>query len=324
MSILTFLQSPEWDAPFFKRLAHNDTGGAIGHQAGMVLPKDLRRFLPVLDENRTNPNEPTVDRHLLVEMFVGTIHLANGVVRYQFQTWGGTRSPESRITDGFQPLRNRAEEGDILIMQRRAMLLNRFRLVLIKRNAPEFAVIEEYTEGRRWGPLSTNVMPVTQSDLIVASSEITDAIRQPFQLLRTTVPRAETRQGRIARSSVFSERVRREYSRRCAVSGIVIATPTELYEAESAHVVPLSEGGTDDIRNGFALSQTLHWAFDKGLFGISHTRRIYIPRRVSAMTVNSYLNQFAGCEINEASTPALRVHPDAFRWHFEKMVTQWD
>lgn len=324
MSILDFLRDLEWDAPFFKRLAHNDTGQAVGHQAGMVLPKDLRQYLPVLDEAETSEYDPTTDRHLRVEMFIGMAHLTDCAVRYQLQTWGGTRSAESRITDGFQPLRARAAEGDILVMQRHAKLLNRFRFILIKRGAAGYAEIEACVAGRRWGPLVTSALPITQVDLSAANLELTAIAQQPFQLVRNTVPRVEARQARIARSSVFSERVRKEYGRQCAVSGIAIATPSLLYEVESAHVVPLNQGGTDDIRNGFALSQTMHWAFDRGLFGVMPDRRIYIPRKVRDIGSNRFLHQFSGHTIKEAVTDSLRVHPDAFAWHLETMVRQWD
>jgi putative restriction endonuclease len=138
------------------------------------------------------------------------------------------------------------------------------------------------------------------------------------------VSRIETRQNRIARGSAFPLRIRAEYEKRCCVSGILIATPAYLYEVEAAHVVPVSEGGTDDIRNGLALTQTLHWAFDRGLFGIRPDRTIYLPGRVKAMTENSYLGQFEGRQILEAKTTQLRAHPDALEWHFKNRVKQWD
>jgi len=104
----------------------------------------------------------------------------------------------------------------------------------------------------------------------------------------------------------------------------MIATPASLYEVEAAHVVPVSEGGTDDIRNGLALAQTLHWAFDRGLFGILPNRTIYLPGRVKGMAENSYLRQFEGKPIIEAKTTSLRAHPDALNWHFKNRVKQWD
>lgn len=324
MSIKEFLANPEWDAPFFKRLAHNDTGRAAGHQGGMVLPKDLREFLPTLDEAVTSTLAPTTDRYLRAEMFVGETHLTDGAVRYQLQTWGGTRRAESRITDGFAPLRNLASAGDLLLFQRRADALDRFRLILVKRDRPEFVEVSRLVIGRSWGALYLAEAPVRQQQLSQAGIEIVNLAQEAFQVVNPQVQRVETRQIRIARSSVFRERVRREYDCKCSVSEILIATPTMLHEVESAHVVPVSEGGSEDIRNGFTLTQTLHWAFDKGLFGIRPNRTIHIPLQVRQMPENAFLKQFENKAIAEAQSEMLRVHPDAFQWHFENRVNLWE
>ncbi len=319
-----FLSNQDWDTPFFKRLAHNDTGQATGNQAGMVFPKNLRKFLPDLNEAATSPSAPTTDRYLHAEMHVGEIHISSHAVRYQLQTWGGTRSGESRITDGFQPLRDDAHEGDLIIFQRRADTLNRFRLLLIKKNTDEFNEIKAAVGSRRWGALYAERPPTTQDELIQAGTEITLLAQQAFNLIKPSISRIETRQMKIARSTIFRQRVRCEYNKKCSVSGVALSTPTLLPEVESAHVVALSAGGTDDIRNGFTLTHTLHWAFDKGLFGILPDRKVYIPKKVKLMPGNKFLLQFEKQTIAEARTPNLCVHPSAFRWHLENLVKQWD
>jgi len=319
-----FFLNDDWDAPFFKRLAHNDTGEAVGHQGGIVLPKDLRQFFPTLDQAQTSATSPTTDRHLRVELYLASGRLIEAIVRYQIQTWGGTRSPESRITDNLTSLRNRAAEGDLLVFQRRVDALDRFRLVLLKQETPEFAEVNSMTGGRRWGILEIGEEPVTQTEILKAEKEIVTLADKPFELLKTEVTRIETRQNKIARCSVFGVKVRAEYERRCCVSGISIATPSAVYEVESAHVVPLNRGGSDDIRNGLSLTQTIHWAFDRGLFGILPNRTIYLPRQVKRMTENAFLKQFEGKPIVEAKTPNLRVHNEAIRWHLETLVKQWE
>jgi putative restriction endonuclease len=323
MSMFQFLANPEWDAPFFKLLAHNDTGQAPGHQGGMVFPKELRQYLPLLDETGISTESPTVDRKIRAEMFVGSMHLTDGIIRYQIQTWGGTRSAESRLTDGLRPLRDRAIAGDIMLFQRRVDALDHFRLVLVKQGSPEFIELAQWINGRHWGPLFSENKPVTQSLLLNAQHEIVELESLPFNILRPDITRIESRQIRIARNSVFRERVSQEYEKKCAVSGILIATPTMMYEVESAHVVPVSKGGTDDIRNGLALTQTLHWAFDHGLFGISSDRRVIIPHKVKQMSENDFLRQYENKPIKEARTEHLRVHREAFKWHFDNLVRQW-
>jgi len=91
MELLESLRNPAWDSPFFKVLARNDTGSAVGHQAGVVIPKDLRAFLPGLKESGISASHPTTDRPLNALLFDGLSFRAKVVTRYQVQTWGGNR-----------------------------------------------------------------------------------------------------------------------------------------------------------------------------------------------------------------------------------------
>ena len=111
MTLDQLLAEAEWDKPFFKRLPQNDTCAAPGHQGGMVIPKDLRKFFPGL-VGITSAVVPTLDKRITAQLFVGTKYLAQVNTRYQFQTWGGERSPESRLTDNLSPLRNLASADD--------------------------------------------------------------------------------------------------------------------------------------------------------------------------------------------------------------------
>src|ERR1041385_3100465 len=182
-TLLDFLTSEEWDSPFFKRLARNDTGEGRGHQAGLVLPKVLREFFPALDENRTSARQPTIDRNIRVQMFSGLTQIATSVVRYQFQTWGGTRSPESRITDGFAPIHRRARGGDILIFQRSSEALDQFRFILIRQGSRAFTEVKRLVGDRPPGPLFVDNPPVTQNQLVTAATELEQLAVQPFSLM---------------------------------------------------------------------------------------------------------------------------------------------
>jgi putative restriction endonuclease len=72
------------------------------------------------------------------------------------------------------------------------------------------------------------------------------------------------------------------------------------------------------------LTQTVHWAFDHGLIGVLPDGTIYIPRLVKRMAENAFLKQFEKKRLAEAMTSSLKVHPDAFSWHFDNKVRQWD
>ena len=128
--LATLLEDPKWDAPFFKVLAMNDTGAASGHQGGMVIPKDLRNYFPGLS-GTTNIYLPTLDHRITAQLFVNEKFVGTADTRYQFQTWGGERNAESRLTDNLGPLRNRATGGDILIIQRSIDNLELYRLILV-------------------------------------------------------------------------------------------------------------------------------------------------------------------------------------------------
>lgn len=324
MNIEALLAERDWDRPFFKKLAHNDTGAAAGHQGGMLFPKDLRKYLPELPALNVVDAGPTVERHLRAEMYVGTVYVAFSEVRYQLQTWGGERAGESRLTRGLQPIHSQAREEDFLIFQRRADVLDYFRIFLVRQGTEDYARLSALVGTGRWGALDVADEPVSQQEIQEKQQEILALAGGEFVIDSANIRRAEATRERIARSAVFREQVRENYEFKCAVSGIKITTPGGLHEVEAAHVVPLSDGGMDDIRNGLSLCQTLHWAFDRGLFGINDARRVFIPTPVKEANPNSFLLKFEGRPIFENRIENLCVHPDAFSWHLREKVAVWE
>ena len=137
-------------SPIFKMLAHNDTGGAVGHQGGVLIPKMLESYFPLLSSQVTS-TAPTVSAHIEAELFDGLAALATVTTRYQYQTWGATRSPERRITGNLGPLRSRAKADDILLMERSLSHPSTYRLTLIRTGTPRYQTILTAAPGRRWG-----------------------------------------------------------------------------------------------------------------------------------------------------------------------------
>src|SRR5882672_5747284 len=314
MDIGNFLNDAGWDLPFFKCLAHNETGEVSGKH-GMVVLKELRKFFPYLDEESISSRRPTVDCPLRVEMYLDTTFLAAGTSRYQFQTRRGTRVPESRITGDIRLLLNRAVEKDILIFQRRLDQLDTFRLILVRKASKDYLTLRRRASGRRWGTPFVE-MPATQAEIDDASDELIHAAGETFTSI-TPVERIVSRRSRIVRGIVFPELVRVEYGKRCCVTDIAIATPGNLSEVEAAQVIPVSDGGPDGVRHGIALTRTLHWAFDQGLFGIRSDGTVYLPRQVREMPENLFLMKFDGKKISQARTEKCRVHPEALGWHMK-------
>ena len=69
------------DSFVFKKLSHNDTGQARGHQGGVVIPKDIAKFFPALPAVLPGGN-PTVDVRLTADLFVDGSRLATVETRY--------------------------------------------------------------------------------------------------------------------------------------------------------------------------------------------------------------------------------------------------
>lgn len=148
-----FMQhSPDWGRPLFKVLAHNDTGAAVGHQGGILIPTAMRKYFPTLG-GTISSMRPTIDQRLNAQLFVEEKFLGDVNTRYQFQTWTGKRKPESRITDELGPLRNSAEGGDILIFQQSVNESNLYRLTLVRKTSALYSEVFSRTSSRRWGEL---------------------------------------------------------------------------------------------------------------------------------------------------------------------------
>jgi putative restriction endonuclease len=332
MSILTVLADPYWDQPFYKQLASNDTGKAPGNQGGPAIPVALRQYLPFLNKAATTASKPTTERSLIADQYIGTRLVASSSVRYQIQTWGGTRPAEPRITQ-LPHIHKKSSQWDILVFQRNVSCPDYYRLFLLKGNSPEYNEIHQLLSSKgkwknnnkgNWGPLHQNSPPATVTNVQQAMKHFKSKSNIPFNI-QVPVQRALNNQSRIARSSVFRQRIRNEYDYKCAISGTLIKTPSKkaLYEVQAAHIIPLSEGGPDDLRNGIALTSNIHWAFDKGLIGVDANRRVFVPQKVKSLPQNSFLSRYDAVQIHEASSKKCRVDQLAFDWHMSNRVSQW-
>ena len=87
------------------------------------------------------------------------------------------------------------------------------------------------------------------------------------QLLRDR-PFIEQVSYRPFRDRVFAKSVKRAYDNTCAISGLCILNGGGRAEAQAAHIRPVKDDGPDSVRNGLALSATVHWMFDRGLISV--------------------------------------------------------
>lgn len=85
-----------------------------------------------------------------------------------------------------------------------------------------------------------------------------------------------------ARDQGFRRIVVTTYDHRCALCGIRIITPEQHTVVDAAHIIPWCRSQNDDIRNGMALCKLCHWAFDKGMLGISESYHVITSRQIGA------------------------------------------
>jgi putative restriction endonuclease len=309
----------DFDRPLFKRLAHNDTGAAAGHQGGVVIPKDLDIYFPQLSKVVT-PANPTVDKQIRAVLFVGSLQVGLVETRYQYQTWGGVRSPERRLTGNLGSLRNVAAADDFLIIERSLSDSDFYRLTLHRAGTAAFAALVAKVSRRRWGPVDVADIPVPETEIETSLAEQENHEAAPFDLFDNAAALIESRTKRIARSQAFSKRVLPIYGFRCVVCGHAHVAGNGSTEAEAAHIVPRGLKGADDARNGLALCRSHHWAFDRGLFGVRADRRVILKPAAAAVAGNAHLLAYAGTLIREPVTAALRPAPTALAWHLENIV----
>jgi putative restriction endonuclease len=89
-------------------------------------------------------------------------------------------------------------------------------------------------------------------------------------------PMVEMLVSRPFRERSFMHNVRSAYSNRCAMTGLRLINGGGRPEVQAAHIQPVASMGPDSVRNGLALSGTVHWMFDRGLISIGDDYRILV------------------------------------------------
>ncbi len=80
------------------------------------------------------------------------------------------------------------------------------------------------------------------------------------------------------REAAFAVAIKEVYRNTCAMSGLRIINGSGRAEVQAAHIQPVSENGPDSLRNGVALTGTVHWMFDRGLVSIEDDYSILIAK----------------------------------------------
>jgi len=107
------------------------------------------------------------------------------------------------------------------------------------------------------------------------------------------------------------------YDKRCAITGLRLINGGGRAEAQAAHIQPVHRNDPDSIRNGLALSSTVHWMFDRGLLSIDNDYRILQAKGAVPHDAARLINPDGHLRLPEDS----RLHPHrAFlRFHRENV-----
>ena len=111
--------------------------------------------------------------------------------------------------------------------------------------------------------------------------------------------------------------VRAAYANTCAMTGLRLINGGGRPEVQAAHIMPVASKGPDSVRNGLALSGTVHWMFDRGLISLDDEGRILLAERRVPEPARGLLNQ-SGKAIWPKEL-GLRPHPHYLRFHRENI-----
>ncbi|MBO0343797.1 HNH endonuclease [Roseibium sp. CAU 1637] len=149
-----------------------------------------------------------------------------------------------------------------------------------------------------------------------AKFEELSAYEENLPLERITISHLTNRRFRDIR---FRKHIRELYDRRCALIGLRLINGKGRPEVEAAHIRPISDGGSDSVQNGIALSGTVHWMFDRGLLSLSNSFDILKSRYLN-YDVTHILNKDMKAIV--PSEPSLQPHSEYLAWHRERIFKQ--
>jgi len=117
------------------------------------------------------------------------------------------------------------------------------------------------------------------------------------------------------REAAFAIGVKEAYANTCAMTGFNIINGGGRAEVQAAHIRPVAHRGSDSIRNGLALSGTIHWMFDRGLVSIDEDHTILIARNRLPDTVMRMLRT----DLLLPDRPDQRPHAHFLRYHRDRI-----
>ncbi|MBK0398630.1 HNH endonuclease [Limibaculum sp. M0105] len=131
-------------------------------------------------------------------------------------------------------------------------------------------------------------------------------------------PMIERLTRRAERDANFRKQVLRAYGNRCAISDFALANGFGRPEVEAAHIRPVTHSGPDTVRNGLALSHTVHWMFDRGLITITEDFSILVSENKVPSDVSARLIR-PDRRLRRPENRRDDPHPEFLKYHRENI-----
>ena len=119
------------------------------------------------------------------------------------------------------------------------------------------------------------------------------------------------------RDAAFAVSVKAAYSNTCAMTGLQIINGGGRAEVQAAHIRPVAAGGSDSVRNGLALSGTIHWMFDRGLVSVDDDFTILAASGHLPPAITRLFRVDRKLVI--PNRPEISPHPAHLRYHRENI-----
>ena len=130
-------------------------------------------------------------------------------------------------------------------------------------------------------------------------------------------PIIETVTRRPFRDAAFSAAVKTAYADTCGITGLRLINGGGRAEVQAAHIRPVASQGPDTVRNGIALSGTIHWMFDRGLISIAEDFSILTADRLIPPEARGILSLARTLRV--PNRPEWRPHPQFLKHHREQV-----
>jgi putative restriction endonuclease len=178
---------------------------------------------------------------------------------------------------------------------------------LISDNEFEKIIAAALSEEAEWPDRNDSVQFDDDMGFSDIHSEQPEIIGAPYE--RKVLPQLLNRKWR---DDKFKLHIRKAYDRRCAFTGLRLINGRGRPEVEAAHIRPVEFGGNDWVRNGIALSGTVHWMFDRGLLSLGDDFEILKSRKLNH-DVSGLLRKERTALV--PTSELHQPHPEYLKWH---------